>query len=456
MGATTVATRTVTRGSGTWGRLLTEYVYRPGFSGAGRAVVLALLVLAAQICCDDHDTALAATAATSANPQNKSQSGMTSSTVSFQPIPFSDLPGWNEDDHLAAWKAFLASCKPALKIGPREAKPGNAGSPQALLDVCSRAVAMAKSKTAQTRQGARHFFETYFRPHRISGGDPEGLLTGYYEPLIKGSRTANATFKVPVYRRPPDLVNVVAESERGAKSGSFTHKRKTERGLEPYLTRAEIEKGGLSGQGLELLFLKDQVDVFFMQVQGSGRIELPNGEKVRITYDGKNGYPYTSIGRALIDDGQLTAEEMSLKSLKQWLRADKERAKPMMWKNQSYVFFKELSGEEAKAPMGVNCIPLQPGRSLAVDTTYYSIGTPIYVDAPRITHATKSGGFHRLLIAHDVGSAIKGTERGDIYFGSGDEAGRLAGITKQPGHLYALLPVDGEGVPDPKTASNGP
>jgi peptidoglycan lytic transglycosylase A len=437
---------------------LTGYAYRTGFSGAGRFVVLALSMLAAQMYSDDHDTALAAAATTSTNSQNKAQSAMTSSSVSFQPIPFSDLPGWSDDDHLAAWKAFLASCKPALKAGLREAKPGNAGSPQALLDVCSHAVAMAKSKSAQTRQGARQFFETYFQPHRISGGDPAGLLTGYYEPLIKGSRTPNATFKVPIYRRPPDLVNVVAESERGAKSESFTHQRKTERGLEPYLTRAEIEKGGLSGQGLELMYLKDQVDVFFMQVQGSGRIELPNGEKVRVTYDGKNGYPYTSIGRALIEDGQMTAEEVSLKSLKQWLKTDKERAKPVMWKNQSYVFFKELSGNEAKAPMGVNGIPLQAGRSLAIDTSYYAIGTPIYVDAPDIKHATKSGVFRRLMIAHDVGSAIKGTERGDIYFGSGDEAGRLAGVTKQSGHLYALLPIEGETerVPDPKTASNGP
>jgi membrane-bound lytic murein transglycosylase A len=412
-------------------------------------------LLAAQICCQGYDAASAAE--TSVNSQNKAQSAMTSSPICFQPISFGDLPGWSDDDHLAAWKAFVASCKPALKAGVREAKPGNAGSPQALLDVCSRAVGIAKSKTAQTRQGARHFFETYFRPHRISGGDPQGLLTGYYEPLIKGSRTPDATFKVPVYRRPPDLVNVVDESERGAKSGSFTHQRKTERGLEPHLTRADIEQGGLSGQGLEIMYLKDAVDVFFMQVQGSGRIELPNGEKVRITYDGKNGYPYTSIGKALIDDGALTAEEMSLKSLKQWLKADKERAKPVMWKNQSYVFFKELAGEQAKAPMGVNGIPLQPGRSLAVDTSYYAIGTPIYVDAPQITHATKSHVFRRLMIAHDVGSAIKGTERGDIYFGSGDEAGRLAGVTKQPGHLFALLPIDGQlGVPDPKTASNGP
>ena len=192
-----------------------------------------------------------------------------------------------------------------------------------------------------------------------------GLADGVFRTSHQGLADARRrSYCVPVYRRPPDLVNIVAESERGAKSGSFTHQRKTERGLEPYLTRAEIEEGGLAGQGLELVYLKDEVDVFFMQVQGSGRIELPNGEKVRVTYDGKNGYPYTSIGKALIEDGAISAEKMSLKSLKTWLKADKERAKPVMWKNKSYVFFKELAGDDAKAPMGVMGIPLQPGGAL--------------------------------------------------------------------------------------------
>lgn len=418
-------------------------------------VVLAFFLMLPQI--SQHDEGAFAASASS-DAQNEAQPAMTPPAVTFEPMAFGDLPGWTTDDHLAAWRAFLASCRPVVKVGMRPAKAGVAGTPQALIDICARALAMAKSKTVRTRADARDFFETHFLPHRILGGDPQGLLTGYYEPLIQGSRTPTPVYKVPVYRRPPDLVNIVAESERGAKSGSFTHQRKTKTGLEPYFTREEIERGGLAGHGLEILYLKDEVDLFFMQVQGSGRIELTNGEKVRVTYDGKNGYPYTSIGKALIEDGQLTADEMSLKSLKQWLKADRERAQPVMWKNKSYVFFRELSGQQAKAPMGVMGIPLQAGRSLAVDTSYYAIGTPIYVDAPRITHATKSGAFRRLMVAQDVGSAIKGTERGDIYFGSGDKAGRLAGVTKQPGHLYALLPID-EGsiaVPDPKTASTAP
>jgi len=376
------------------------------------------------------------------------------SSVSFEPVSFDELPGWRDDDHLAAWKAFLVSCGPTLKAGPKAAKPGSAGQPQKLLDICARALAIDQSGDAQTRDGARAFFETYFRPNRIAGSDNGGLLTGYFEPEIKGSRTPDETYKVPIYRRPPDLVNIVSESERGARSSKLTHRRKTEKGLVPYLTRKQIEEGGLSSLGLEILYLKDQVDAFFMQVQGSGRIELPNGEKVRITYDGKNGYPYTSIGRLLIEAGHVAADEMSLKTLKKWLKADEARAKPVMRKNRSYVFFKELTGEQASAPVGVYSIPLQPLRSLAIDTSYYAIGTPIYVDAPQIKHATPTGAFRRLMIAHDVGSAIKGSERGDIFFGTGDKAGRLAGVTKEPGHFYALLPL--AGTQAPATASGGP
>jgi membrane-bound lytic murein transglycosylase A len=366
---------------------------------------------------------------------------MQSSAITFDPVSFNDVPAWADDDHLAAWKAFLASCDPLLKTAAQNQKPGRTRSNHNLLDVCKLALANARSGDIRTREEARRFFETYFRPHRVTGTQSPGLLTGYYEPLMKGARTQTSLFKVPVYRRPPDLVNMVAESERGAKSASATHMRKTEHGLQPYLTRAEIEQGGLEGQGLELMYFEDPVDVFFLQVQGSGRVELPDGETVRIAYDGKNGYPYTSIGRVLIDDGEMDADAMSLEALKEWLRTNADRAKAVMWKNQSYVFFRELPRDSANGPIGANNIPLQAGRSLAVDTTYYTLGTPIFVDAPAITHATKSGVFRRLMIAQDVGSAIKGPERGDIYFGSGDEAGRLAGITKAPGHFIVLLPV---------------
>lgn len=367
---------------------------------------------------------------------------MQTNAVTFEPIAFSDVEGWAGDDHLAAWKAFLASCAPVLASNSGSPRTNAPASRRDLIAVCKRALSDGGRRAVKTRDDARRFFETYFRPNRIkASGKPAGLLTGYYEPLIAGSRTPTAEFSVPIYRRPPDLVNIVAESERGAKSASATHMRKTSAGLKPFLTRAEIEQGGLTGQGLELMYFRDPIDVFFMQVQGSARVKLPDGEKVRIAYDGKNGYPYTSIGRVLIDQGEMSADAMSLQALKRWLRVNGDRAKAIMWKNQSYVFFRELSGDGATGPIGANNIPLQPRRSLAVDTSYHALGTPIFVDAPAITHATKTGAFRRLMIAHDVGSAIKGAERGDIYFGSGDEAGRLAGITKQPGRFIVLLPV---------------
>jgi membrane-bound lytic murein transglycosylase A len=375
---------------------------------------------------------------------------MQTSSITMTPAAFADLPGWESDDHLAAWKAFVASCKPILDAAKGGSKAGPRPTPQSLLDVCQLALLTGTNGKPQTKVGARAFFEAHFRPHRIDQGGSEGLLTGYYEPLIQGSRKPDATFQTPVYKRPADLVNVVAESERGAKSAQFTHMRQTAKGLAPYMTRAEIEQGGLKGQNLELLYFHDPVDVFFLQIQGSGRIELPNGEKVRITYDGKNGYPYTSVGRHLIDQGHFEPEKMSLKALAEWLKVDRKRGESVMWENKSYVFFRELQGAEAEGAMGVLGIALQPGRSLAVDTAFHDIGMPIYVTSPELTHASKPdagkpAGFARLMVAHDVGSAIKGPERGDIFFGSGDKAGRTAGVTKHPGHFFALVPVGAPG-----------
>ena len=373
---------------------------------------------------------------------------MSASSVRYVPATFADLPGWESDDHLAAWKAFRASCKPVLDAAKGGTKAGPRPTPQALLDVCQLALSTVNAGKSQTKAGARVFFERHFRPHRVAPGASEGLLTGYYEPLIQGARQPDKIFQTPVYRRPNDLVNVVAESERGAKSAEYTHMRKTEKGLVPYMTRAEIEQGGLKGQNLELMYFRDPVDVFFMQIQGSGRVELPDGQKVRVTYDGKNGYPYKSVGRHLIDEGHFEPEKMSLKALAAWLKADRKRGESVMWENKSYVFFRELEGAEAEGAMGVLGISLQPGRSLAVDTAFNDIGMPIYVTSPQLTHAMKPDqgkptGFARLMVAHDVGSAIKGPERGDIFFGSGDKAGRVAGVTKHPGHFFTLLPIAG-------------
>jgi peptidoglycan lytic transglycosylase A len=357
--------------------------------------------------------------------------------VTFEPVPFAALPGWDADDTLAALRAFRRSAKP-IEVVAKIASTKTTGASPALLAAGRAALAIPEAELSPSR--AKAFFERYFEPHRVVHDGPAGLLTGYYEPVIAGSRTETETFNIPVLRRPADLENLVAEWERGALAHGLTHARRTASGLEPYATRTEIEEGALAGQGLELLWLSDPVDSFFMHIQGSGRIRFADGEMVRVTYNGKNGHPYTSIGRYLIDAGLFPADQMSLDALKEWLSADAQRGREVMRQNKSYVFFRELKGSEGESPLGTQDIPLSDGRSLAVDTAFHAIGTPVYVSAPTLTHATPAGGFARLMIAQDVGSAIRGPERGDIYFGSGDEAGRLAGITKHPGNYYVLLP----------------
>jgi membrane-bound lytic murein transglycosylase A len=260
--------------------------------------------------------------------------------------------------------------------------------------------------------------------------------------VLQGSRTPHGAFQTPIYKRPPDLVNLVDETQRGTVGQALTHARKTDKGIEPYATRAEIEQGALKGRKLELLFLADPVEAFFMHIQGSGRVKLTDGTTIRVHYDGKNGHPYSSIGRYLIDKGLLAADKVSMGALKRWLKLDTDRGKEVMWQNASFVFFRELKGGEARSALGAMNAPLTPGRSLAVDTSFHALGLPIYVSAGGMLHVDKSkaGAFNRLMVAQDVGSAIKGPERGDIYFGSGEAAGRLAGVTKHPGKFIVLLP----------------
>ncbi|NJO34315.1 MAG: transglycosylase [Rhodospirillales bacterium] len=375
---------------------------------------------------------------------------------SYQPVAFADLPGWAQDDHLAAFKTFLKSCERLTKSA-RENAAGDKGAapPSALLAACGEAIQLAGE--IKSRDSARGFFERNFTPSAVDNTIKPGLLTGYYEPVLKASRTPQGPYQTPIYKRPDDLVTIIPETHRGAvKAGTLTHVRKTEKGSAPYFTRAEIDQGALKGKGLELLYFTDSVDIFFMQIQGSGRIHLTDGTSVRVHYDGKNGHPYSSIGRYLIDKALLAADKVSLGALATWLKADAERAKKVMWHNASYVFFRELKGEEAGAPLGALNVPLTPGRSLALDPRFHALGTPVYVSAPTMKHVPKSAPFNRLMIGQDVGSAIKGPERGDIYFGSGDAAGQIAGVTKHPGRFFVLVPKDAsarsEAAPDKAAA----
>jgi len=353
-------------------------------------------------------------------------------------VSFADLPGWETDDHLAAFNTFVKSCDAAIRMAEK-------GSTRAVaqcrvpLDELAAACRAAQGVKA-TDKAAKAFFEKQFVPHKIVHAKQRGLLTGYYEPVLEGSRTPQGKFQTPVYKRPTDLVNVVDEADRASKQEGLTHVRRTSTGTSaPFPTRAEIEQGALKGMGLELLYLEDPVEVFFMHIQGSGRVHLTDGSTVRINYDGKNGHPYSSIGRYLIENKILPASKMSMQALGKWLREDKERGQKVMWQNQSFIFFRELDGSEG--PMGAMQVPLTAGRSLAVDTGYHALGTPIYLSVPELGHGGKGRGFNRLMVAQDVGSAIKGPERGDIYFGSGAKAGKQAGTTRHAGNFFVLRPA---------------
>ena len=285
--------------------------------------------------------------------------------LSYKPVPFAELPDWDQDDHAAAFKAFLKSCERV--VGNARERTGADKAPTAPAGLVGACTAASQHAGPVTRAAAKAFFERHFTANAVVHGGPQGLLTGYYEPLVEGSRTPQGAFQTPLYRRPTDLVNLVDETQRASAGMGLTHARRTDKGTEPFPTRAQIEQGALKNKNLELVYLADPVEVFFLQVQGSGRVKLPDGSIMRIHYDGKNGHPYSSIGRYLIEKGLLAADKVSMGALKQWLKADSERGKLVMWQNASYVFFRELKGAEAKGPLGAMSTPLTAGRSLAID-----------------------------------------------------------------------------------------
>lgn len=387
-----------------------------------RAVAPALLVGTAA-------TVALASAPKKAEPRMRGQ-------ISYKSITYDRLAGWDADDHLTAFKTFLASCERVVTMARERASAGKSVPPLALVEACN----VAKRQPAtMTKAAARVFFETNFTPNKVVHNGREGLLTGYYEPVLQGSRTPDGVYQTPIYKRPPELVTLIEET-RGSRPNALTHGRKTEKGFEPFYSRAQIEQGALKGKNLELVYFAEPVDVFFMHIQGSGRVKLTDGSTIRVHYDGKNGHPYSSIGRHLIEKGLLAADKVSLSALRAWLRSDRERGASVMWHNASFVFFRELKEDGEKGPLGALGVPLTAGRSLAIDPAYHALGTPVFVMSDRMQHVTKSGVFARLMVAQDVGSAIKGPERGDIYFGSGDAAGKLAGSTKQRGTFVVLLP----------------
>jgi membrane-bound lytic murein transglycosylase A len=362
----------------------------------------------------------------------------------LRPVTFTDLPHWAGDAQAEALRAFVQSLD---MLEERGKSPGVLAPRERELVDFAVARRSSLDRAVQSDRVAREFLETHFRPHLVDVPGDEGLVTGYFEPELLGSRGPSRMFPTPLRRRPPDLINLRDDTMRGSAGLALTHARRRVDGtIEPYPTRADIENGALDGQGLEFIWLADPVVAFMLQVQGSGRIVFPDGATTRVTYDGKNGHPYVSIGRRVIARGGSAAADMTLARLESWLREDLARGLSVMRENPSYVFFRELGRGEPNRPQGALSIPLTPGRSLAVDRAHHALGLPIYVVAPGAHHAQldqHGDGVARLFVAQDVGSAITGPCRGDVFFGTGSEAGRRAGETKHPARFFVFLPAAG-------------
>lgn len=357
----------------------------------------------------------------------------------YEAVDFASLPRWRSDvGQSASLTGFADSHRALVALQDGGERPGLIAR---LADLSGQAAGLADS--CLDDEQARLFFEQHFQPYRVVHDESQGLLTGYYEPVVRASRARSAKYRTPLFLRPPDLVDLPKEKAQLVDSVPFSHARLVGDALEPYLVRSEIEGGCLSAYKLEFAYLEDPVEAFFMQVQGSGVLKFSENEVIRIGCDGKNGHPYTSIGRLLIDQGLMAPEDMSLQSLGDWLRADPERGQELMRANKSFVFFKELGRAEDVWATGVYDLPLKAGTSLAVDQTFHQIGIPVFVSSGSLGHAPWCpGGFQRLMIAQDVGSAIVGPERGDIFFGIGDQAAAAAGVTANMGNFTVLLPKE--------------
>jgi peptidoglycan lytic transglycosylase A len=354
----------------------------------------------------------------------------------LEPVKWSELAGWTADDHLAAFAAYQASCRVLGRIRHSDDR-GQISA--ALGHVCRTAIALQP----RDADSARAFFEQNFQPVRIARlGEVEGLLTGYFEPVVAGSRFPGPEFPVPLYRRPRDLVAAGYQPGSAAfpNKGVRIGRRDAKNQLVPYYDRGAIEAGALDGQKLEICWLKDPLDLLSIQMEGSARVILEDGTPLRITYDSHNGYPYSSIERVLIERHLMSRKEMSPQRIRAWMAAHPDEAAKVRATNRAYTFFRVTGLSNEGEPVGAQGVPLTPGRSIAVDRLH-EYGTPFFIEANLPIESVKPAlPFHRLMIAQDTGSAIVGPARADLYWGAGDDAARIAGRIHHLGRFVMLLP----------------
>ena len=354
--------------------------------------------------------------------------------LTLSPVAFAHLPGWREDAHGQALASFRRSCA-RLASRPAGEPLNGAGTGGTTADwrlPCAAAQGIGEDAHAV----ARHFFETWFTPYLALGdGAPEGLFTGYYEAELRGSRTRRGPYQVPIYGRPGDLVSVDLGRFRRDWEGRHIAGRVGGGQLVPMESRAEIENGALAGRGLEILWVDDPIDAFFLHVQGSGRVVMDDGGIVHLGFAGRNGHPYRAIGRALVERGIIPKSRISMQSIRAWLKAHPRQGARLMASNPSFIFFRAVEGD---GPTGAQGVALTPGRSLAVDRRFVPLGVPVWLDTTDPVDPTRS--LRRLVVAQDTGGAIKGPVRGDLFWGFGAAAAERAGPMKQKGRYYLLLP----------------
>ena len=348
----------------------------------------------------------------------------------FKPAEWAHLPAWGEHDALAAWSAFMASCGPLKKQA-------------AWQSICEAAAQQTPKDDAATRA----FFERWLLPHQLSSteGNDTGLITGYYEPLLFGSRVQTSRYRFPLYAAPDDMLIVDFSSVYPDLKNYRLRGRVSGNRVIPYFSRGEIEAGRAPLAGKALLWVDDAVDLFFLQIQGSGRVQLESGETVRAGYADQNGHPYVSVGKKLVDMGELNVDQASMQGIKQWGIRNPDKLPALLNQNASYVFFRELApADPSTGPPGALGIALTPERSLAVDPRAVTLGVPVYLAT---TWPNSTQPLNRLMLAQDTGGAIKGSVRADFFWGFGDAAGKHAGAMRSQGKIWVLLPRAG----NPKT-----
>lgn len=352
----------------------------------------------------------------------------------WQPVSFSEVEGWNEEDHQAAFACFRMSARALADDAPvsREAVEPSSS----LLSIAALAL---KTGAGQVNDKvARKFFETNFQLLKYKS--QSGFVTAYFEPEVPASRIQTKEFPYPLYRRPDDLVKIDKNNPPAGISKGIEYARRTQEGLVEFYDRGEIDNGALAGQDLELFWLRSEVEGFYIHVQGSARLLFEDGTSARVSYAGKTGHPYTSIAKLLVQRGVFTVETANMKNMREWLETDRNRALEVLHHNRSFIFFAEAKGQDPEfGPIAAAGVQLTPGRSLAVDKSIHAYGTPVWLRTTKpLPFDTKP--FARLMIAQDTGSAILGPQRGDIFIGSGDEAGLVAGSVRHETEFMILAP----------------